>query len=242
MDADEYRRMAEVESTHWWYASVRALLQQLLADKLPAGGRFLDVGGGTGATGSWMAEHGDLIVADIEPIAVRSYRDRHKVAGVVNADVNRLPFADQSFDAVMCITVLCHQAVPSPAHAVGELARVLRPGGVLCLQEPGVRRLWRAHDRITHTARRFSRRDLADLVVGAGLQLERSTGAHSFLIPPAAAKSVLERGESSSDLERNAGGLGGTLSAAAGVERRVLQRVDLPAGLSVHAIGRRASR
>jgi SAM-dependent methyltransferase len=239
MDADEYRRMAEVESTHWWYASTRALLQELFADLLPAGGRFLDVGGGTGATGAWLAEHGELFIADMEPIAVGSYRERHTVAGGVIADINQLPFADATFDAAMCITVLCHQAVPSPAHAVGELARVLRPGGVLCLQEPGVRRLWRAHDRITHTARRFSRADLAGLVVGAGLELVRSTGAHSFLVPAAAAKTVLERGESSSDLDRNASGLGGALGAMSSVERRLLRRIDLPSGLSVHAIGRR---
>jgi len=36
MELDEYERMAEVEATHWWYRSSRALLQQLLADHLPA--------------------------------------------------------------------------------------------------------------------------------------------------------------------------------------------------------------
>jgi SAM-dependent methyltransferase len=242
MDADEYRRMAEVESTHWWYASTRALLQQLLAGQLPAGGRFLDVGSGTGATGAWLADHGELVVADIEPLAVDWYRRHHTVSSTVVADLHELPFASASFDAVLCVTVLYHRSVPSPARAVGELARVLRPGGVLCLQEPGVRRLRRAHDRVTHTGRRFSRRDLASLVVGAGLDLERSTGAYSFLVPPAAAKMLLERGETASDLDRNPGGLGGALTATASVERRLLRRVDLPAGLSVLAVGRRPAR
>jgi SAM-dependent methyltransferase len=157
----------------------------------------------------------------------------------VAADINHLPFAPASFDAVLCVTVLCHRSIASPARAVGELARVLRPGGVLCLQEPGVRRLRRAHDRVTHTGRRFSRRDLAGLVGEAGLQLERSTGAYSFLVPPAAAKTLVERGETSSDLDRNPGGLGGVLGAAAALERRVLQRLDLPFGLSVLAVARR---
>src|SRR4051794_39868288 len=110
MDADEYRRMAEVESTHWWYAATRTLLQQLLADRLRPGGRFLDVGGGTGATGAWLADHGELVVADIEPTAVDSYRQHHTVAGAVAADLNSLPFASASFDAVLCVTVLCHRA------------------------------------------------------------------------------------------------------------------------------------
>ena len=72
------------------------------------------------------------------------------------------------------------------------MARVLRPGGVLCLWEPGVRRLWRAHDRVTHTGRRFSRRDLARMVAENGLEVERSTGAYAYLVPPAAAKSLFE--------------------------------------------------
>ena len=91
--------------------------------------------------------------------------------------------------------------------------------GVVCLWEPGVRRLRRAHDRVTHTGRRFSRRDLAELLTANGLTLERSTGAYSFLVPPAAAKTVLERGDTSSDLDRNGSGLGGVLPAVATGER-----------------------
>ncbi len=55
MELAEYRRMAEVEDVHWWYRSTRALLQQLFAGSTGSGGRFLDVGCGTGATGGWLA-------------------------------------------------------------------------------------------------------------------------------------------------------------------------------------------
>ena len=239
MELDEYRRMAEVEERHWWYRSTRTLLQDLLGPRLANGGRFLDVGAGTGATGAWLAERGDLVASDVEPLALQLFREQHPALGLVGSDVNRLPFADASFDAVLCVTVLCHRSIPSPVRAVGELARVLRPGGVLCLWEPGVRRLHRAHDRVTHTARRFSRRDLAGLLTANGVTVERATGAYSFLVPAAAAKTVLERGETSSDLSRHASGLGGALGAAAALERRLLRRVSLPAGLSVVAVGRR---
>ncbi len=239
MEVDEYRRMADVEHDHWWYDSTRRLLQQVLGGDAERGGRFLDVGAGTGATGAWLGEHGALVASDFMPLALELNRDRHAATGFVTADVTRLPFDGASFDVVLCVTVLCHQSIPEPQRAVDELARVVRPGGVVCLWEPGVRRLRRAHDRVTHSARRFSRRDLGDLVVGAGLELERSSGAYSFLVPPAAAKAVLERGATASDLDRNQGGLGGALGAAASVERAVLRSLDLPAGLSVFALGRR---
>jgi ubiquinone/menaquinone biosynthesis C-methylase UbiE len=230
--------MADVEHSHWWYRSTRTLLQSILGPELHRGGRFLDVGAGTGATGAWLAEHGDLITSDFMPLALELNRERHDAAGFVAADVTGLPFATGSFDVVLCVTVLCHQSIPDPRTAVAELARVVRPGGVVCLWEPGVRSLRRAHDRVTHSARRFARSDLRTLLNGAGLEVQRASGAYSFLVPPAAAKAVIERGQSASDLDRNGGGLGGALPQLARAEQSLLRRVDLPAGLSVFAVGR----
>ena len=240
MELAEYRRMAEVEDVHWWYRSTRALLQQLLADSTGSGGRFLDVGCGTGATGGWLADRGDLVAVDFEREALTLFGERHDSIGLVAADAGRLPLATGAFDAVVCVTVLCHRSIADPAAVVRELARVVRPGGVLCLWEPGVKRLDRAHDRVTHTGRRFSRRELAGYVTGAGLTLERSTGAYSFLVPAAAAKTLVERGEVESDLDHHAGGLRGVLGGLASAERKVLRRVDLPFGLTVVAVGRKA--
>lgn len=239
METAEYRRMAEAEETHWWYAATRALLHQLLEPSLAPGGTFLDVGAGTGATGAWLADLGTLVAADFEYDALAMSRDRHPTQLPIAADAGALPFADASVDAVLCVTVLCHQSIASPTSVVREFARVVRPGGVVCLWEPGVRRLRRAHDRVTHTGRRFARSDLAACAVDAGLEIIRSTGAHSYLIPPAFVKSVLERGEVASDLDEHQGGLGGLLGAAAGAERSLLRHVDLPFGLSVITLARR---
>ena len=235
--------MAEVEHTHWWYAATRALLHQELGVRLPDGGRFLDAGGGTGATGAWMASRGELTAVDLFPAAIVAYREHHgDLAGGVAGDLLRLPFRDGAFDAALCVTVLYHAAILDPGEAVAELVRVVRPGGLVCLWEPGVRRLRRAHDRVTHGARRFSLGDLRSLAVAAGLTVERATGAHSYLVPPAAAKAILERGRTASDLDQNEGGLGGVLGRVAAVERQVIRRISLPAGLSVMVIARKPDR
>ncbi len=245
MELDEYRRMAEVETSHWWYDATRELLRTVLGPHLPSGGRYLDAGCGTGATGSWLGEVEDsrtpasLFGADMEHLALSLHREAHESAGLSVADLTALPYRSDSFDALVCVTVLCHRSITDPKAAVGELARVVRPGGVVCLMEPGIRRLRRAHDRVTHSARRFSRRELANLLVDNDLELIRSTGAYSFLVPPAAIKAVLERGRTSSDLDSARDGLGGLLGRAASLERRRLATHDLPAGLSVLAIGRR---
>ena len=230
--------MAEVEDAHWWYRATRALLAAHLGPRLASGGLFLDAGCGTGATGGWMSTYGRVIARDVEPMALDLYGTR--ATGRVVADMNQLPFADASFDAALCVTVLYHSAISSPAEAVAELVRVVKPGGVVCLMEPGVRRLFRAHDREVHGARRFSLADLRQLAVGAGLVPEVTTGAFSFLIPLAAAKALLERGKQSSDLDNNQTGLGGVLGLIAWLERKLLQRTKLPFGLSVMIIARKS--
>jgi SAM-dependent methyltransferase len=239
MELAEYRRMADTEDVHWWYRSTRALLQQLLEPSVASAARLLDVGCGTGATGGWLGDRGDLVAVDFEREALTLFGERHNSVGLVAADAGQLPLASDAFDAVVCVTVLCHRSIVEPAAVVGELARVVRPGGVLCLWEPGVKRLHRAHDRVTHTGRRFSRRELAGYATAAGLTLERSTGAYSFLVPAAAAKTLVERGEVESDLDHHAGGLRGVLGGLAAAERRLLRRTDLPFGLSVVAVARK---
>lgn len=49
-------------------------------------------------------------------------------------DIHDLPFENESFDAVVCISILEH--VPYPLKAISELKRVLKPGGKIWVQLP----------------------------------------------------------------------------------------------------------
>lgn len=54
--------------------------------------------------------------------------------GVVQGDALHLPFADETFDRVLCSEVLEH--IPNDVGAMTELARVLRPGGTMAITIP----------------------------------------------------------------------------------------------------------
>lgn len=241
---DEYRRMAEVENTHWWYRATNKHLETLLRTDLKRGGVMLDVGGGTGATGSWMAKYGSVVSLDMEPIASQLYVENHPDASAVVADAQQLPIANSSVDVVLCVTVLYHRAIVDPAVAVREFARVTKPGGVVCLWEPGLPKLRRLHDEITHAGRRFSVKQMHSLASDAGLVVERATGAHASLVAPAYAKSWLEKsarakGDAKSDLDSNQTGLRGVLPAIAMLERKLIERFNLPTGLSSVVVARK---
>ena len=93
----------------------------------------LDVACGTGAMGAALRYHTPTIqISGIDANTAMLARNRKRSIGyaeLVEGTVERLPFADASFDAVM-IGFAFHD-FSSPAQACRELHRVLRPGGWL---------------------------------------------------------------------------------------------------------------
>jgi ubiquinone/menaquinone biosynthesis C-methylase UbiE len=104
--------------------SVLAPLREALANA--PGPRLLDVGGGTGNYAAALREEGwQPVVCDRSPDMLA--RAAAKGLETVEADAQALPFADDSFDAVMCVSMLHH--VDDRPRALAEQRRVLRPGG-----------------------------------------------------------------------------------------------------------------
>jgi ubiquinone/menaquinone biosynthesis C-methylase UbiE len=97
-------------------------------------GRILEVGMGTGLNlENYPAGVGPVTAANLEPEldsrAERRAAARGLQVEVVKGDATVLPFADQSFDSVVCTFLLC--SVSDPDRALCEFRRVLAPEGQL---------------------------------------------------------------------------------------------------------------
>ncbi len=221
VEIEEYARIAAAEDDHWWYRGTRALVGRLLAPWLdrasPEDTQILDAGCGPGGNGAWLARHGHVTGVDLALEALEFVRVRRQGTAPVRGRLDALPLADSSIDVAVAITVL--YSVPDDISAVHELARVLRPGGVVLVVEPAFEALRRAHDRTVHGLRRYRRRALARRFAGAGLEVQRATYAYSFLAPPAAVLGLLERRADPGDREHRSD-----------LERRPLDRVFAPLG------------
>jgi SAM-dependent methyltransferase len=103
------------------------------AARIPAGSRVLDVGAGSAPYRQDFA-HCEYRTHDFGKLEAGQLLNSGYSRIDYVSDIAALPVRDASFDVVLCTEVLEH--VPAPVDAVGELARILRPGGHLILTAP----------------------------------------------------------------------------------------------------------
>lgn len=118
----------------------RALVARVPDD----GGPVLDVATGTGLVAALLAERHAVTALDQSPEMLACARARlGDRAAVVEGSAEALPFPDGSF-AHLTFTYLLRY-VDDPRAVLGELARVVRPGGTVAMLEFGLPRgVWRA--------------------------------------------------------------------------------------------------
>ncbi len=160
-----------------------SLLARAWRDRDQRGLRVLDVACGSGAFLADLRASFPRALSlglDLSRPYLKEAR-RRSGAAVVQANAERLPFADASLDAATCV-YLFHELPPRVRPVVArELARVLKPGGVLAFADsaqaadaPGLKRLLDAFPALFHEPffASYQEEDLPALFAEAGLRLE----------------------------------------------------------------------
>ncbi len=129
-----------------WNHARRALLPYLEAHASLSGRRILDVGCGRGGATALYGSAGPALTVGIDrdvdllPKKGDKAWDAVRFAG---ADVTRLPFANGAFDLAILDNAFEH--LPDPEASLGEIRRVLKPGGRVVLNFPSWRAPWGHH-------------------------------------------------------------------------------------------------
>ena len=128
----------------WYDRSTRGRIPEFVrtaaevAASLPAGSAILEVAPGPGFLAIELAKRGysvtgiDISKSFVE-IADRNARDAGVAIDFRRGDVAKMPFADDSFDFVVCVAAF--KNFPDPVAALDEVHRVLRPGGSASIQD-----------------------------------------------------------------------------------------------------------
>lgn len=129
------------------------------------GGHVLDAGCGTRDLAPFLRGHGVTAITRYDIAAAGT--------GAVRGPLEAMPFADRSFDAVLCNAVLEH--VADPGQAARELARVVRTGGHVVVAVPFLQ----PYHPCPGDYQRYTADGLAGLGRRAGLEVVEVRPVHS---------------------------------------------------------------
>ncbi len=220
----------------WWFQGLHANLLDALA-AAPAPQRLLDAGCGTGGLLARLAtalSGATLVGLELDAGAVALARGKGGFL-LAAGTIDLMPFAAESFDAVVSADVLCHRGVDE-VRALAGLRRCLRPGGMLVLNLPAYHWLYSAHDAAVHNARRYDRGELRRRLAEAGFTRVRARYWNSILLPLMVLRRKLWRRAGASEVALLPAPLERAFGAVLALERRLTRAgLSLPFGGSILA-------
>lgn len=157
-----------------WYMKSRHRFVAKLAARIlrqTGGDSVLDAGCGTGGLCGFLEAEGIRSISgcDAEAEAIEHGIKRGRLKNAVVADVCKLPFADNSFDLVVCSEVLEH--VPDHEKGFSEILRVSR--GPVLFTVPAHPYLWTDSDKILCHQRRYTRAMIESLIASGGASVDK---------------------------------------------------------------------
>jgi SAM-dependent methyltransferase len=244
MESDEYARLAQQESILWWFGLLhRNLFASLDSTGRPGPGlKCADFGCGTGSFIAKLRRRfptWSFVGIDKSRAALEFARQNHGPYFIFG-DVQNPPFKADFFDIIFAVDVMYHRDI-QPARMLNSIFEVLKPGGMVILNNPAYEWLHSYHDVYVHTARRYTTGRIAADLKEAGFTIVRCTYWNTLLFPLMVIKRKLLTGsESRSDVAEIPSWLNWMLSLASLPEPMLLRYgIDLPFGGSVLAIGRK---
>jgi len=249
MQQHTYAIMRRVEESHWWFFGRRHIIrsflvrifQDLKASCKEEGSAFkiLDVGCGTGANLEMLSEFGLAEGVDVSPEAL-SFCQARGLEKVKLGAAEALPYDDNSFDLATGLDVVEH--LDDDLAGLKEMRRVLRPEGRALLFVPAFMFLWGVQDDISNHRRRYTLKQLKDVVRKAGFEVERATYVNiSFFAPIFLGRLLMRATGLRPESENNItiGFLNGVLGKLLAAERGPLRYMNFPFGVSIICVARR---
>lgn len=184
MEKDEYRKHFELEESFWWFRGRRKILLSLLRShrmpNLPL--VWLDAGCGTGFNMTFFAPLGTVFGCDFSEEALAFCRKRG-LKNLARADVQRLPYKNEAFDAASLLDVLYHKNIFDDVAALKDVHRTLKPGGLLLVTDSAFNVLRSRHDLAVHGRERYRKKALKQKLEKAGYQVLRLSYFNFLMFP-----------------------------------------------------------
>lgn len=242
-DPHYFPTLAAVERDHYWFATRREVVRDVLRDAVPDLGRraLFDIGCGSGGLLAFLGESGVALAGacDVYPESLALVRQRVS-APLLLVDEGRFPPLDAGHSLLGLFDVLEH--IDDDLGTLRHLVEVLEPGGVLVLTVPAHPFLFDEMDEIAHHRRRYRRAELRGKLRAAGFRVLRLAHFMAPLVPLVALRWLLRMLPGRGTLERRKvelsviPGVNGVVRELLRLERPLVRRGLLPFGSSLIAV------
>jgi SAM-dependent methyltransferase len=237
VDKDFYFQYAAVEDQHWWFVGRRRIIDRVIRQlKLSNDPQILEAGCGTGGNLKMLSRHGQVSAMELETTACEFANQRQVTLVKQGSLPDQIPFATE-YDLILILDVIEH--LDDDLAALKALKSRLKPGGWLLVTVPAYQFLWSQHDEINHHKRRYTVKQLRQVVRQSGYGIKYSTYFNSFLFPAVAAVRLLQKlfkietkASISIDLNLPAKPINQLLATLFASERHFMGRIRLPFGVS----------
>lgn len=236
MRKEEFKKMYELEDSHWWFMAKRYFISQVIPKSKNI--KILDVGAGTGGTTKFLRRYGKVV--GLEPSQLARNLARKKGFKFLTGSAEKLPLEAKSFDLICLFDVLYHKGVKNDLKALNEAYRVLKSKGHLIITDSALKFIKGPHDSALHARIRYSKKELTQKVEAAGFRVEKASYIFFFVFPVTLVKRLLSKLAAKSnvrlyesDVKKLPYFLNRLLINICALEARLLKLIDFPWGSSV---------
>jgi len=238
MDKDLYLQHAKVEDKHWWFVGRRMIIDKIIRQlNLEQHSKIFEAGCGTGGNLNMLARYGEVSAMELDEIACQFANERKVTTVKLGSLPDNIPFSEE-YDLIVILDVLEH--IDDDLGAAIVLNSRLKSGGWLLVTVPAYQFLWSKHDEINHHKRRYTLRNLKQVIKKSGYSVHYSSYFNSFLFPVVAGVRLLKKvlkmetdDIGSGDLTLPSKPVNKFLTFLFGSERYLIGNISIPFGVSV---------
>ena len=241
MDESKIEEMFDKEDDYWWFAARREMVLGLLKKYVKRGTTLLDAGCGTGLLTKTVEKKYKVTAIDFSKKSLTLTRKRKPKAKVLWVNLEKkLPFPKGSFTGVTLLDVLEHV---DDKKCLPNLARVMKPVGVIIITVPAYPWLFSYWDILHQHKRRYTRTHLVHLMERYGFTVKHSSYFNTLFFPlillVRLCKSSFQGTQHDSDCYEMPKGVNNFLLKIFRKETLLATKFRIPFGLSLLVVARK---
>jgi len=176
-----YQDLYDLENKHWWHIAKRRIVMDLIRTyckiKKP---KILDMGCGTGKNLETFKELGTAFGIDSSLQAIK-FCQKRGLNNIHLGKAERTSFPANSFDLISLLDVLEHT---DDNKTLKEVCRLLHKDGFVIITVPALPLLWSKWDVVLHHKRRYTKKNLKQILEKNQLRILKISYMYSFLVLP----------------------------------------------------------